>query len=111
VIVLAAAFLFLWAFWYVYIVVMGLFRAHLKGRLKGLVFVLALPAVIVGYVMDILANLFIASIVFLEPPREWLVTTRLKRHIDSGLGTWRGYLAGWVCDHLLDVFDPREDHC
>jgi hypothetical protein len=102
--------LFLWAFWYVYIVVMGLFRAHLQGRLKGFVFVLALPAIIVGYLMDVLANLTVASVVFLEPPREWLVTDRLSRYI-AGYPGWRQKLAAWICDHLLDVFDPSGDHC
>ena len=102
--------LFLWMFWYAYIVVMGLFRAHLLGRLKGFVFVLALPAIVIGYLMDVLANLLVATVIFLELPREWLVTDRLKRHIDGYPG-WRQTLATWVCDHLLDVFDPSGNHC
>ena len=41
-----------------------------------------------GYLMDVFANVAIASLVFLEPPREWLVTNRLQRHIHKSKG-WR----------------------
>ena len=101
---------FLWAFWGMYALVMGIYRAHLSHRLKGLVLVLSLPFVAVGYLMDVFANLTIASLVFLEPPREWLVTDRLKRHMHKSKG-WRFLLAKYICDHLLDVFDPSGDHC
>lgn len=40
---------FLWAFWGMYVLVMGIYRAHLSHRLKGLVLVLSLPFVAVGY--------------------------------------------------------------
>ena len=101
---------FLWAFWGVYVLVMGIYRAHLSHRLKGLVLVLSLPFVAIGYLMDVFANLTIASLMFLEPPREWLVTDRLQRHMHKSTG-WRFWLAKYICDHLLDVFDPSGDHC
>lgn len=101
---------FLWAFWGMYVLVMGIYRAHLSHRLKGLVLVLSLPFVAIGYLMDVFANMTVASIVFLEPPREWLVTDRLQRHMQKSTG-WRFWLAKYICDHLLDVFDPSGDHC
>jgi hypothetical protein len=101
---------FLWAFWGMYVLVMGIYRAHLSHRLRGLVLVLSLPFVVIGFLMDVFANLTIASLVFLEPPREWLVTSRLQRYIAHGTG-WRAAKARWICDNLLDVFDPSGDHC
>lgn len=101
---------FLWAFWGMYVLVMGIYRAHLSHRLKGLVLVLSLPFVAIGCTMDVFANMTIASIAFLEPPREWLVTDRLQRHMYKSAG-WRFWLAKYICDHLLDVFDPSGDHC
>jgi len=101
---------YLWLFWYVYILVVGLYRAHLDKRLTRFTYALALPAIVVGYAMDVLANIFIASILFLEPPQEWLVTGRLKRHIIYGSG-WRRSVSMFICDNLLDVFDPTGDHC
>ena len=109
--ILLYAVLYLWVFWYAYILVMGLYRAQLQGRLKGFVFVLALPAVILGYVMDIVCNLTLASVLFLDPPRQWLVTKRLQSYIKDCPGTWRGRLAAWVCHNLLDYFDPTGRHC
>ena len=101
---------FLWAFWGMYVLVMGIYRAHLDRRLTGLVLVLSFPFVVIGYLMDVFANVTIASLVFLEPPREWLVTNRLWRHMHKSKG-WRFRLAKYICDHLLDVFDPSGDHC
>lgn len=101
---------FLWAFWAVYVLVMGLYRAHLTHRLRGLNAVLALPCVLLGYVMDVAANLLVAPVVFLDPPREWLVTARLLRYKATGTG-WRCRLATAICDGLLNVFDPTGDHC
>lgn len=124
--------LYLWALWYAYILVMGLYRAHLAGRLTRFTYFLAIPALLIGYAMDVLANITIASAMFAELPRvriemrvvsrlglsmkvpaidvEWLVTDRLKRYIASEAG-WRADLATLVCTHLLDYFDPTGEHC
>lgn len=101
---------FLWAFWAMYVLVMGIYRAHLAKRLTPVALALSLPFVALGYVMDVLANITIASVVFIELPQETLVTDRLKRHIDHGNG-WRQALASYVCDHMLDMFDPSGNHC
>lgn len=44
---------FLWAFWGMYVLVMGIYRAYLSRRLHGLVLVLSLPFVAIGYLMDV----------------------------------------------------------
>lgn len=98
--------------WYVYVLVMGLYRAHLMGRLYGLAKVLAYPAVAVGWLLDWLANVLIATVIFGEVPRAWneLVTDRLSRYVKGPMG-YRRTRALWVCTHLLDVFDPTGTHC
>lgn len=103
--------LFLLVFWYVYILVMGLYRAHLQGRLNKITTALAFPALIIGYVMDVFANFTIAWVVFLEPPYEMLVTTRLKHYMTKNEDNWRRRWAEWICTHLLDPFDPSGNHC
>jgi hypothetical protein len=100
---------YLWLFWYAFVLVMGLYRAHLDKRLTPVTYVLASPAVLVGVVMDVFANIFIATFVFWEIPTEWLVTQRLirlKRYND-----WRGVVARYVCSDLLDPLDPTGSHC
>ncbi len=101
---------YLWVFYMLYVYTMGVYRAKLSGRLQGLALLLLYPIVVVAALFDVLCNLTLACIIFAEPPKEWLVTARLKRHHASD-GGWRAALAGYVCDRLLDPFDPTGDHC
>ncbi|MDZ7918524.1 hypothetical protein [Rhodoferax sp.] len=68
--VLFVAFAYLWAFFYAYILVMGIYRAHLAGRIAkwSHLFWLCLPGIVTGWCMDVLANLLIAPIAFLDLP-------------------------------------------
>lgn len=106
---------YVYACWLVYILVMGLYRAHLAGRLhRGLVtYWLAAPVVVVGFAMDVVLQL-LATVVFLDLPRyqlrEWLLTDRLQRYM-AGPDGWRKRWADWICTHALDLFDPRGSHC
>lgn len=104
---------FLWGFWGLYVLVMGVYRAHLSGRLTKAVYGLGVPWVVIGWLVDVVANIVVATVIFRELPREWLVTDRLQRYIRAPERTTpdRVRLAMWVCDHLLDPFDPTGEHC
>jgi len=99
-----------YALWLLYVLVMGLYRAKLQGRLSRVALVLGFPVYAIGYVLDVFVQLTIATVLFVELPREGLVTGRLTRHIKRGYG-WRRDLSLWICGHLLDPFDPRGTHC
>lgn len=101
---------YLWVFWTLFVLVMGFYRAKLSGRLKGMSLVMAIPWVAIGYSMDVMANMTIASIIFVDIPHEMTVTNRLQRYLAKEKG-WRNDLAFWVCQNLLDVFDPNGSHC
>lgn len=101
---------YLYVFWLAYVLVMGIYRAKLAHRLHGFVLLLSWPVVLVGLVLDILANLTLAMLIFLDLPREWLVTDRLQRYVAQKTG-WRADFANWVCNNLLDPFDPTNQHC
>jgi hypothetical protein len=100
-----------YALWGLYLLVMGLYRAKLDGRLTRTSMILGAPYLALGYVCDFVANMTVATIVFLEWPREVLVTSRLTRHLKSGGPSWRHHIAHWVCKKLLDPFDPKGEHC
>ena len=88
---------------------MGIYRAHLAKRLQGLAKWLCLPVVLLGYTMDTVANVTLATLIFLDLPKEWLVTDRLIRYKkEQG---WRLKVAQYICEELLDPFDPTGDHC
>jgi hypothetical protein len=99
----------LYAFWVLYLAVMALYRAHLNKTLTKLGYALGLPLVAFGLVIDFIMNVTVFAVLFLELPREWLVTDRLQRHMRrSG---WRFKLAKFICEGLLNFADPSGNHC
>lgn len=103
--------LLLWLLWIFYLAVMNLQRVHKGGKLGRVALILGVPALAVGFVLDVLANLVIFTLILCEWPRwgEWTVTARLKRH----LATSRGYrlaVAHWFETELLAEFDHKGYH-
>jgi hypothetical protein len=94
--------------WILYLAIMNL--AEHKDRLhpvaKFHAYFVILP---VGYVVDALLNLMVCAI-FLRIPRDWLLTGTLKRMIATDDG-WRCATSAWICEHLLNQFDPKGRHC
>lgn len=103
---------YLLVFFYLYILTMGIYRAHLSKRLTGLNKVLCYPIVILAVIVDVVAQYTIATLFFLDLPDsgERLVTARLQRYVASGKGK-RYLIASYICDNLLDPFDPTGEHC
>lgn len=94
--------------WLVYLSVMALKRARDDGKLSPFATALGYPALMFGYAIDFATNVVICTPLLLEMPRETTVTARLSRHKRDG--GWRGKVAAWVGDHLLDPFDPDGRH-
>lgn len=101
-----------YGFWLIYVLITGFYRAYLNKTLTGLTKVLAIPPTVVGYAIDLLANYTFAWVWFFEPPRRplELVTDRLTRYINGPDGRSKRH-AKWVCETLLDPFDPTNKHC
>lgn len=128
----AFAFIYLWLFYALYVFTMSVYRAKLSGRLCGFSLLLLYPFVLMAALVDVLCQLTIATVFFLELPRtcwqrttltlwgrtfdmtylyiEPLVTKRLQRYHGGNYG-WRTIVAAYVCDKLLDPFDPDGNHC
>lgn len=102
----------LYLFWCLYIAVMGCYRAHLNGRLTGITKILAYPLVVVGILFDVFFQYTLFNLIFMDLPKfgEHLVTSRLKRYI-AGKDGWRKERAKYICNNLLDMFDPTGEHC
>lgn len=109
---------FLWCFWVLYVATMAVYRLHLAGELKVATtsrYTLALCYSLVGIavLVDVIAQYTVASVLFLEVPkkREHLVTDRLQRYLALEAPSWRTAKADWICLHILDLFDPKKNHC
>tara|TARA_R110000782_G_scaffold114830_1_gene204969 strand:- start:107 stop:457 length:351 start_codon:yes stop_codon:yes gene_type:complete len=95
----------LWGF---YLATMNIKRAKDNNLLTKRAKILALPILVIAYILDCLVNWFVMTIVLFELPKEILVTQRLKRH-NNGSDSWRTSIAVWI-EPLLDPFDPTGDH-
>lgn len=95
--------------WVLYLAVMNLQRARDNQTLPKAAYCLGLPLLWLGLAWDFAINMTLASLLFIELPRELLVTSRLERHVFDGHG-WRQRLAKWIAANLLDPFDPRGSH-
>jgi hypothetical protein len=101
------SFLAVWAAWVFYLAVMSLSRHRKQMTLPAKI--IGYPTLVVGVVLDVAINWTVGTLIFVSPPKEFLLTARLKRHIREG--GWRGTMARWVCHNFLNVFDPGGSHC
>jgi hypothetical protein len=101
----AVAFLVLWLLAVFYFAVMNIKRVRDRGELTPFMYAIGFPMLWIGLVLDLLANVLVFTVLFLELPREPLVTGRLKRHKYHGTG-WRHRLALFFERHL-DPFDDK----
>ena len=101
-------FALLYATWIFYLAVMNLKRAKDAGKLTLPAKVMGYPVLFVGLALDCLLNMTVCTFLFLELPKEGLVTARLKR-LAAGDG-WRKVVAIWFAVNLLDTFDPSGRH-
>lgn len=101
-------FLILYALWIFFLAVMSLKRAKDAELLTTTAKCFGYPVLLVGLLLDFLANTFVLTLLLGELPREGTVTSRLKRHNATSTG-WRKAVAAWA-EPLLDPYDPSGDH-
>jgi hypothetical protein len=91
-----------------YAAVMNIKRVRDMGKLTTLGKVFGYPTLVIGLVLDLLVNVFVMTIILLEVPQEWTVTSRLKRHHKESTG-WRLAVVKFF-EPVLDPLDPSGDH-
>jgi hypothetical protein len=98
-----------WALWVFFLAVMSLQTARDLHKLTPWNTRIGYSVLAIGYVLDALTNLVIATVLFAEIPQELTVSSRIKRHC-NGPDSWRKTNACWIRDHLLAPFDPTGRH-
>lgn len=110
---LLVALVLLWYGLYVaFLAYVAILAASRNGKLKFTPWPVrwtAYSIVGVAVVLDVLFNVTIGSLLFLEAPdlRRPLFTQRCKAHLAAE--GWRGDIARWVCSSWLNPFDAG--HC
>ena len=94
--------------WVFYVAVMHIAKVRDAGKLSRAAYALGVPTLIIGFVLDLIVNVFVMTIILLELPRETTVTKRLKRHHKDSTG-WRIKVVEFF-EMILDAFDPDGDH-
>lgn len=97
-------------FWSLYLAVMNLYVSYHKGTIPKIMMPFAYSILAIGATLDFVMNFTLFALIFLDLPREILVTKRLQRMIKSGVG-WRLKLAKWICSNVLNPFTQGNNHC
>ena len=61
-----------------------------------------------GWVLDVILNATVFSVLFMDYPRELTITHRLRRYLRDRTG-WRRKAADWICKNMLEPIDCT--HC
>jgi hypothetical protein len=79
----------LYGLWLFYLAVMNLKRAKDAGTLTRVALFFGWPLLLAGLVLDLIANVLVATLIFADMPAELTVTARLKRYVREQPGSWR----------------------
>lgn len=97
----------LFILWVMFVVVMTMRQLRDVGRLSPFMVNVGISISVIGLVWDVLCNILIVSILFLEFPWEATVSARLRRLV--GDKSWRGLLARWFATVTMNPFCPPND--
>lgn len=95
--------------WVLYLAVMHLKESRDMAMIPMDAMTPAKIVLFVGLLIDCVYHITWGTLVFLDIPREWLLTSRLERY--QKRGGWRGKVAHYICKNLLDWADPDGCHC
>jgi hypothetical protein len=98
----------IYALYVYYCAIMNIWRVYRLGKLTLLGKVFGIPTLAIGLAIDVFVNILVATVVFLDLPREWTLSQRLSRYISKDTG-YRRAIARWI-EPVLDPLDPRGDH-
>jgi hypothetical protein len=108
--ILLVALAAIWFLWIFFVAMMRLKQVRDAGKLTVAIKVFGYPTLAVGLVLDLLVDVVLGSIVFLELPRELTLSARLWRLSNDASAGWRQRLALWARTQLLDSIDPSGVH-
>ena len=103
------ALLAFWLLWVLFLATMNLAQSKAEGKLKGFALWAGYTVLAVGLLVDLVVQITVATVLWLELPREWTVSGRVERLCREGHG-YRLVLALWFRRVLLAPFDRSGGH-
>jgi hypothetical protein len=97
---------YIYVFWLVFIVVMAAKASWNTLTLTAKI--MLAPVCVLGVLLDVFFNIFIATFLLVDFPREAMFTHRLDRY--EGMTGWRQTFALWMCRTFLNPFQIG-GHC
>lgn len=94
-------------FYVLYIAAINIYRDW--DTLAPWVQAVAFAPLVIMVMVDMVMQLTLATLVFLDWPREFMVTQRLARYRTTT--GWRKTVADAICTQALNPFDPTRKHC
>ena len=98
----------LYGLWIGYLALTNADRVRAAGQMTPVARVLITPALLVFGALDVLVNVTIGSILYLELPRRWTLSQRAASHYRAD--TWRGNISRWLGHNVLNAYDRTGDH-
>lgn len=98
-----------WALWVLFLATMNLGQAKAEGKLHGFALWAGYTVLAVGLLVDFVVQVTVATVIWLELPRELTVSGRVERLCREGHG-YRLALAMWFRHVLLAPFDRSGGH-
>lgn len=106
---IAYALLAFWLLWVLFLATMNLAQSKAEGKLHGFALWAGYTVLAVGLLVDLVVQITVATVMWLEFPREWTVSGRVERLCREGHG-YRLGLALWFRRTLLAPFDRSGGH-
>ena len=87
-------------------------RHQLRERL-GQFYYIIVGIVLGGLILDVIFQWTFAIVIFLEVTPNITFSKRMERYRDNPKykGTWRMRWADYICEHILNPYDPEGHHC
>jgi hypothetical protein len=100
----------LWALWILYIAMMNVKRVSNTETLPWQAKLLVYPTMALFEIVEVIANVVVCTIIFLDLPQEHRVSDRLRRYFrrPKRYG-WRIHIVLFI-KPMLDPFDPSGPH-
>lgn len=96
--------------WIAYIPAANIVNRHKEKKYTGISKYLAYLYLALFLVIDATCNIIAFTILYMELPQEWLVTTRMKRHLHGNQTAGFRFRASlFICKYMIEPWDVG--HC